>query len=403
MYRNLLCAPRARAFLISTAFALVTTFAHAQTALPSKDLVPTDDPNPVFSDWGAAVSLLGGRAVVGSLWLGGGLYIFEQSGNQWIQKQHLETPNVDPERGKGMGDLIVQDATGILTTDSTYGYVYYFEKSSAGDFRPKAILSGGRVGIGDFASTNIDMSGCQVVVGAFARPIDQGPRQPGAVHLFDRCNGSMPWRGSLSAPGGFAGDEFSKSIALVGNEMLVGAPGMDGGAGAVFYYTYNGTKWVLKQRFTQAHPAAGNKFGTALSFRNGLAVISAPTQPDVGQAEVFKRGSNGVWTSQGLLPVPSSDGTWKRYGSNLTVTPDRVAVAAVAIYPDALGAQVFVYKRAGDVITLQNELSFPTASRIIPADVSLAVNGRGLIVGNPQAVLHEGRTGGKVTIFQLLP
>jgi hypothetical protein len=387
-------------FMSAVLFALSAPIAYAQNSLPAKELVRNDNPDPTNTGWGQSVSLLGGRAIVAgsNITVLGGAYIFEQSGGQWIQKQRLDTPKPDPERGKGMGDLVEQDDTSVLLTDSEYGAAYYFQKSASGNFRPTAILSGGA----GFAKS-IAMSGCFIAIGSPGAPIQQAATGQGALHMYDKCGGNPEWIGSLYAPYAFAGDQFSKSVALLGYEMLVGAPGMDGDAGAVFYYTYNGTKWVLKQKIVQAHPAPGNHFGSAVSFRNGLAVIGAPDQPDVGQAEIFKRGSNGVWTSLGLLTLPSTDGTWKGFGRKLVVTPDYVVVAAIAQFPDMLGAKTFVYRRAGDVLSPLTTLSFPTAAQA-PANISLSVAGQGLIVGDPVALPPPPgftQTSGTATIFQL--
>ena len=247
------------------------------------------------------------------------------------------------------------------------------------------------------------MSGCFIAIGSDADPIVSAVYQ-GGVHLYDKCGGNPVYVGSLYASSdAFPGDQFSYSIALLGYEMMVGAPGMEGGAGAVFYYTYTGTKWTLRQKIVQAHPAPGNHFGSAVSFRNGLAVIGAPDQPDIGQTEIFKRGSNGAWTSLGLLSPPSVIGgsAWSGFGRKLTVTPDYVVIAGISKPEERLAARVFVYKRAGDVLSFQGNLPFLTADSFSNAAISLSVSGQGLIVGNPQAMRHGFRIEGVVTISQL--
>jgi hypothetical protein len=385
---------------------LGSTLASAQTtSLPQKDLRPSSlaPGDNTLTSFGTSVSILGGRAIVGTpaRTATGEVFIFEQSGGQWVEKQRIDTPQGDPERGQGMGFLLAQDDNSFVSADSTYGFVYYFEKSSpTAPFRATAILNASTA-YWDFG-TSLAMSGCFIAVGSGTRYYT--PAQAGAVHMFNRCitPGRLTYTGSFRSPDAAAGDLFSSSMALFGNELLVGSPNLNGSSGATYYYTYNGSTWVLKQKLLQTQGANGNRFGAAVAFRNGLAVIGSPGKPDVGQAELFKKGSNGVWTSLGELVPPTSDGTWGSFGRQITVTPDRVVVGAVPDWtsPGLKGA-VFVYRRTGDALTLETQLTASAPDTAFGSSISVA--GRGLIVGEPERTRTDGFSKGGATIYQLLP
>ena len=387
------------------------TAGHTQVSLPQKQLVPTNyPPGAARPGFGETVSILGGRALVAQV-SGGVVSVFEQSGGKWTNTQQIQTPLWDIERGKGMGDVIVQDANSILTSDVHYGYVYYFERGpTSGLFKPKAIL---RSSTFNQFGTALAMEGCKLM--ASAMNVYPGTPWPGRIHLYNRCSGSVAWTGTIYSPKGVdSHDEFGRSIALSGNELMVGAPYDSSAAGAVYYYTYNGSAWVLKQTILQPFGGVGYRFGTALSFRNGLAVIGAPGQSDVGRTEVFKRTSAGTWQWVSSLVQPSYDGTTWGFGTKVIVTPDRVLVGTeyVPLVP-GFNSTLYLFKRVGD--TLQYELqlkadpSHAPAPNRVPSGYasSFDVAGRSLIVGEPEIPQRPGNPEtpgtGEATVLQLPP
>ena len=374
--------------------------AHSQTTLPQKILLPGDD-GQGRGGFGESVSILGGRALVGSPFLTGYVYVYEQSGGSWPLKQRLITPKWDPERVSGTGWVLAQDDNTFLSSDTEYGIVAYFEKPTASStYRSTALLNGS--GNGGGFGTSLGLSGCFGMIGATSPASFPNPR--GAVHLYNRCpSGTWTWVGSLYPPSGSTSDQFGFALALFGTELLVGAPNDSGGAGVVYDYLYNGTKWVYKQKIVQTHAAAGNRFGAGVAFRDGLAVIGSPGRPDAGQAELFKRSSTGKWSSLGDLVPPTADGTWTGFGSKISVTPDRVLVGTTTDID--FNGSLFVYKRTGDTLQLQLQLKANDNTTNTGFATDFSVAGRSLIVGEPRGVALQNTTerGGRAIIYQLPP
>jgi hypothetical protein len=387
-----------RALFCSSSIILCVTLAHSQAALPHTNVVP-NPPDTTDGAYGSSVSVLGNRIAVGMPVYAPYVYIFEKSGSNWIQTERLFTPDWDPERTTGMGWQIVQDDHSLLTSDSVYGFVYYWEKTSpSAPFRSTAILHGGPhvAGFGGY----IAMEGCWAMIGSGIPYTNQ----LGAVHVYNRCpDGRWTWKGSLYAPDGTPGNAFSNSIALSGNEMLVGAPQANNSSGAVYYYSYDGSQWVFKQKFLQTHGANGNRFGHSVSFQNGLAVIGAPGMPDVGQAQVFKRASSGKWTHLADIVPPATDGSWSGFARQVLVKSDRVLIAAT---PDqnwqgTQNGKLFIYKRTGDTLTPERQLISDTNRHDGGFATSFDVSGRTLIIGEPRADLIQGYDYGRATVYTL--
>lgn len=106
----------------------------------------------------------------------------------------------------------------------------------------------------------------------------QANEATGAVYLYKVPQGG--WQNmakpsaTLTAPDGAPGDEFGSSIVTAGSQLLIGAPGHNGGNGAVYVYV----NLVLTQELTQdSEPGCGlgASLGTSLSDPNWM-IVSSP-------------------------------------------------------------------------------------------------------------------------------
>ncbi len=63
---------------------------------------------------------------------------------------------------------------------------------------------------------------------------------------------------------------FGFAFAQDGDRVIVGAPGMDGGAlyaGSAYSLRFDGSQWVQEQKLLPADPAAYRRFGTPWIWR----------------------------------------------------------------------------------------------------------------------------------------
>ncbi|MGH7451401.1 MAG: hypothetical protein ACRENG_08670, partial [bacterium] len=114
--------------------------------------------------------------------------------------------------------------------------------------------------------------GNKILVGA--RNDDTKASNAGAVYLFDATSSApvltiVNPNSALDA----AGDLFGSSVAGLGNDLLVGAPGVNGGFGEV--YLFNGTTGTLITTFSN-QSATADQFGFAVAAVGNNVLIGAP-------------------------------------------------------------------------------------------------------------------------------
>ncbi len=111
----------------------------------------------------------------------------------------------------------------------------------------------------------------------------------GSVYLFDASSGSVIQKFEAPAGDQGAGDAFGRSMAVQGNQILIGANGVASGpthlnVGAA--YLFDGASGNLLHRFAEPDASAGDQhlFGTAVAFDGSSPIISAPGDDGAGRA-----------------------------------------------------------------------------------------------------------------------
>ncbi len=385
-----------RAFMCALALGAAASLAHAQSnQLPRIPLVP-NEPSDVRSGmvFGGTVAIgRGGQAFVGAPYTDGhgAVYVFKQQGAKWLQSQKLVPPDMAPAH---FGDRLVTDYLGgALISDTERGRVYWFETdSSTGVLRAKAVLTGG---VEQFGST-VAIEGCTAFIASGGGSTGQ-PTGAGYVHVFNRCaSGTWAYLGSFQAPDRQPQDLFGYSLGFTGTDLFVGAPGHDSSTGAVYRYAFvpgsGRTNWKFMQKITQAHAAAGNRFGTSVSFKGGLAVLSAPGTV-TGEVDLWKRDANKNWLYSSTLVNP--DTTFDAFGQKVLVTFERVLISTqMNPFSLKIPGSLYVYRRgAGDALTLEEHMVQNTFDSDTVFASAFDTSGQALLIGEPGRFVDLGNNG----------
>jgi len=119
-----------------------------------------------------------------------------------------------------------------------------------------------------------------ILVGNTAAPATgacEGPAcvDAGKVYLFDGETGELRLRIPNPAPASNSVDFFGASVAGVGGNILIGAPGDRPGGlfGAGSAYLFDGTTGELLFMIPNPEPAANDNFGQAVAEVNGNILI----------------------------------------------------------------------------------------------------------------------------------
>ncbi|MEY3230805.1 MAG: hypothetical protein RL689_894, partial [Planctomycetota bacterium] len=189
---------------------------------------------------------------------------------------------------------------------------------------------------GDAAGSAVAIDGDLMAVGV---PNDSvaGQAARGTVRVLVRDQGQWVHRATLQAPAPAAGDRFGAAVSVSGRRIAVGAPGRNAGQGAAFVYVSDAASIVLDQIFVAGDGAAGDGFGSALSFRTGpgdyrdadsdddtieddLLVIGAPGADVGGNADQGAAYAYALvdvtWSSVGRLLDPAG-AAGDRFGSSV--------------------------------------------------------------------------------------
>ena len=251
----------------------------------------------------------------------GAVYVFESP--DWTQAAKL----VPGSSNLNLGVTVALSGDRLIAGD-IFGNVYSFE-DSGGTWQPDGILvdpDGGSSGFGGA----IDVDGDWIAVGAPS--YDDGPEQDaGAVYLFRNISGTWNFFQRLTWDS-MSGHQFmGRSVAIEGNELIVGTPEAVNcagfGAGAVLVFEFDGFDWNLVQEIYSPDICNSAAFGWSLDRDENDLVVSAPFTPDsLPRTFVFNRNA-GSWQHEDSLIGPSSAFHWAGY---LSIENGVVAVATAA-------------------------------------------------------------------------
>lgn len=283
--------------------------------------------------FGTSVDLDGDTMIVGApgydfgfgpRYKSGRAYIFTRNATQWFQDWSLETfEAVDQdEMGASVaisGDWAVVGAPGAdvdfglgnvsLSFDAGEAHVFRFV-SDEWEYVQTLTASDGYDNQRFGAAVAID--GTRIVVGApgdFQVPTKTTGIVGAGAYVFDLQGNVFVESCKVQSDDFSAGDQFGASVALDGDDLIVGAPGAYEGEsfndGAAYVFRRNVDAWPQQRRLNSGQVAAGNEFGRSVGLSSGVAIAGSPnaTVNDFGVssgiragiAEVFRR-SGTTWT-----------------------------------------------------------------------------------------------------------
>lgn len=276
--------------------------------------------------FGTAVAILGNTAVIsaplakidGKTWQGA-VYVFQLSGNTWIEKQKLIA-----KEGTAF------DTFGVsIAITSSYLFIGSGGVFRAGEYQPRTVrifkIVNGKKGNSwienqtldsptpddptSFFGSSLAVSGNVALIGARASSINGNTGQ-GVVYVYGLSQNRWILKDQLVSDDASARDNFGNSIAMSGATALIGAPGaaINGNVsqGAVYQFTSTHGQWTQTQKFFADNGVYGALFGAALSLSNNSALIGAyGVNAYQGTSYIFQKKS-GVWKQSEELDA--SDG-----------------------------------------------------------------------------------------------
>ncbi len=296
-------------------------------------------------NFGWSVAISGDRAVIGARHDddhgqgSGSAYVFERDGaGNWSEVVKLLAS--DGAVGKNFGRAVAISGGQVVIGASDYefsgdysGAAYVFERDGAGNWTEVAkLLPSDGVRYEDFGYS-VAISGDRAVIGAWHD--DDNGYWSGAAYVFERDRaGDWGEVAKLLPSDGSRHDEFGRSVAISGGQVVIGTRSDDNGpnAGSAYVFERDGAgNWTEVAKLLASDGAAGDYFGVSVAISGDQAVIGAykdgDNGHDSGSAYVFEPDHLGNWTE--VAKLLASDGAASDYfGVSVAISGDRVLIGA---------------------------------------------------------------------------
>ena len=324
----------------------------------------------------------------------GPVFVYQRDGNAWVKEAELmpqdETSAIAYRFGGSVavwGDHLIVGAPGYGLDSRGSGAAYFFHRNGA-SWTETVRFEPSDVSAEDGFGTAIAANGDWVSVGA-PRHAHDGLRS-GAAYILAK-SGSAWHQVAELVPSDPADDiQYGGSVSVSGDRIVVGAErqaGLTEASGAVYVFERDGSVWSEVAKLVGSDGQAGDGFGGSVAVRGDQIVVGASGQDlfgeDSGAAFVFeKQDSDWVEVAKLVLPDGSKE-DW--FGASVALTEDRVLVSA----PGDVAGSVRVFEKSSATWQEVGELRATDGKRGIRLGRSLAVWGDTVIAGAPSAGVEE--------------
>ena len=288
-----------------------------------------------FDEFGIAVAISGDRALVGTHYAdkdangsnpqgeAGAAYVYERDASGTWQEVQKLTPS-DRSTADYFGYSV--DLSGDYALIGAYrqdsdangnnalpdaGAAYLFQRNNSGTWTEVQKLTPSDRSAGDAFGIAISIDGSRALIGAYHHDRDASGGNPqahaGAAYLFDR-DGSGTWTEvqKLAASDRQVEDAFGQTVALSGDDVLIGAPWEDHNANGIDYQERAGAAY-----FFQRSTALNTPLTTFNGYSDGSAnhLFWSVAIPHCCRSFTLQRSRNGIDFFDLATYVPIRDGT----------------------------------------------------------------------------------------------
>lgn len=373
--------------------------------------------NNTFDYFGYSVAIDGDYMVVSTHELDSSqldiVYLYQFNGNGFVEIAHLTASVIDgycEEFGRSVaisGDTVVVGASVKDGCASSFpGSAYIFKKpdSGWGNMHETAKLTASDGANGDQFGWSVAIDGDTVVVGALYD--DDGATSAGSAYIFTKPDLS-PWvdaneNAKLNASDPLISDGFGHSVAVDGNNILIGARGAGGtnyyGAAYLFKKPNNGDNpWVstnVSEKLEASPRLSHEWFGSSVAIQGSTIAIGANGDVDYnlkGAMYIFEPNSgSGLFEQKAKLVA--SDGVVNTnnsfaHQSTIAINGDIIVVGNRDRYDNSsnkVGGAVYLFQKpdSGWINNIENNIISPSDMDVNDYfGCSVGFSGNKIIVG----------------------
>ena len=235
--------------------------------------------------FGFSVSLSGDRALVGAQSNRanpngpdtGAAYVYRREGSSWIQEAKLVAADGAENDQFGASVSLVggRALVGAVSDDdggSFSGSAYVFVHNGS-SWTQEAKLTAADSAEDDLFGLSVALSSDRALIGAFG-----DDNESGSAYTFVRTGEEWSQEDKFTSLDVEEGDGFGRSVALSGSRALVGAnfAGENGShRGAAYLFDFDGDSWTQEAKLLLSDSAPSDLFGGAVAFTEAFAVVGA--------------------------------------------------------------------------------------------------------------------------------
>lgn len=262
----------------------------------------------------------------------GSVYIFNGHSGELLRSLHNPAPGVKAYFGRSLAvldDTLIVGADGDSTQAHAAGAVYLFEAASG---QLRQTLLNPTPEEEDQFGLSLAVWGQDIVVGAIGD--NSGAPRAGAVYVFDGHTGAL--RLTLTNPDPVEDGNFGYAVTVIDDAVVVGAIGNNSVAPAAGnVYVFDAHSGALLRAINNPSPDKGDNFGYAVGHFQGDILVGAIGDNSgakwAGTVYLFDHASGALRLT---LPNPTPK-FFDSFGWSLAEAGDRIVVGAIG---DKVGA-----------------------------------------------------------------
>jgi len=258
-----------------------------------------------------SLDVQGNTIVVGApgenLWTGS-VYVFNKVGGVWEESQKImsPTPATNDTFGIGVaisGDYMVVGAQGI---DTSRGAAYVYVKNASGVWEYDQTISASNAAIDNYFGSSVSISGDKIVVGAYGANSEKG-----TAYIFEKdAQGIFQEVQILNGNPSNDRVQFGWATTVSQDYISVTAPHIYGTevAEVYFYKKESSGDWVEDQIIKGNDTAGEDFFGWSVAVYGNEMLVGAPREDhdENGNNELNDAGSAYIFKDPNLLSVTNN-------------------------------------------------------------------------------------------------
>ncbi len=242
----------------------------------------------------------------------------------------------------------------------------------------------------DIYGFSVALSGDIVVVGAYKD--DEGSSNSGSAYVFQKIGGDWIQQAKLTDVNGVENEYFGYSVAVSGDIIVVGAPGI----GSAFIYERNGASW---DELTILSANTPDWFGKAVAINGDTIVVGAQRSFGASGAVFVYRRTGNNWVQEAQLS-PSEGDISNDFGASVSISADTIAVGAFGDDDGGYNAEaVYIFQRISSSWTQQAKMIANDPAILDQLGFKVAIDGDVVVAGAP-GVDIVGSDSGAAYVFR---